>query len=63
MLQVMDEVILIYEVRFLPLEIANKIWCWQYLKRKAVARIFKMWIHRINRSNKPNLYKIESKYE
>lgn len=60
----MGETILIYEVKWLPMELANKVWRWQYLKRKSVARFFKTRARRIECSiNKPRLYKIDSCYE
>jgi hypothetical protein len=40
-----------YQVNFLPMAIINKVWRWQYLTRKRVARAIKLYFYELNREH------------
>lgn len=45
------------QVKYLPLEILNKVWRWQYMLRKRMARFFKMKAYILRREiTQPCLY-------
>lgn len=46
-----------YRVKWLPMEIANKIWRWQYTLRKKIERKIKLFFYKLKRLfTKPKLY-------
>lgn len=45
------------QVKFLPSEILNRVWHWQYMLRKRIARFFKMKAYILRRRmTQPHLY-------
>lgn len=44
-------------IKWLPADIYNKVWRWQYMLRKRIARYFKMKVYAIQKTlNEPYLY-------